>query len=262
MIIENANEKDISVLKKMWKDIFNDPDNYIDLFFDNKMKLKYTFVAREYEQIVSTAYLINSPILTDDNKTIPAFYMCGISTSQEARGKGYARKVIDHCFEFAKNEGAELCYLVPANLSLFDFYKKLGMTPFTYLIKNEFRPEKSENPTFKKDFDGEKMLRIYNKLKFPFKPLRTVDDFSFIHSAYDVYLFENDYIVLEETENLVHVVEQTFGTNNVAKALAYNKKKRLFISAHGTKDDTPYTAVKILNNNIKLSKDGYLNLFL
>lgn len=262
MIIENAKKEDVCVLKQIWKDIFKDDDSYIDLFFEKKMNLKYTFVAREDEEILSTAYLINSPIVKDDSKIIPAFYMCGISTSQQARGKGYARKVIDHSFEFAKNEGAELCYLVPASLSLFDFYKKSGMTPFTYLTKNELQPEKSEIPAFTIDFDGEKMLSIYNKLDYSFKPLRTFNDFLFIHSAYDVYLFENDYIVMEENENSVHVVEQTFSTNDVAKALAYNKKKRLFLSGHGTEDATPYTAVKILNNNIKLPKDGYLNLFL
>lgn len=262
MIIENAKKEDVCTLKQIWKEIFKDPDDYIDLFFDKKMNLEYTFVARKDGEIVSTAYLINSPLVTDDSKIIPAFYMCGISTSQQARGKGYARKVIEYCFEFAKNEGAELCYLVPANLSLFNFYKKVGMTPFTYLVKNELQPQKSEIPDFTKEFDGEKMLSIYNKLDFPFKPLRTYDDFSFIHNAYDVYLFENDYIVIEENENSVHVVEQTFMNDDIAKAIAYIKNKKLFITGYGRADATPYTAVKILNNNIKLPKDGYLNLFL
>ncbi|MBR4030465.1 MAG: GNAT family N-acetyltransferase, partial [Clostridia bacterium] len=88
MIIENAKKEDVCTLKQIWKEIFKDPDDYIDLFFDKKMNLEYTFVARKDGEIVSTAYLINSPLVTDDSKIIPAFYMCGISTSQQARGKG------------------------------------------------------------------------------------------------------------------------------------------------------------------------------
>ena len=51
MEFKTADKKDVPSLKEMWKDIFNDDDGYIDLFFEYKMKSEYTFIAVENGEI-------------------------------------------------------------------------------------------------------------------------------------------------------------------------------------------------------------------
>ncbi len=260
MIIETAKKEDIPELKNLWREIFKDPDDYIENFFLHRMKLDHTFVGRENGEIVSTAYMLKSDLLSNSGKIISAFYMCGISTREEYRGKGYSGKVIEVCFEHAREENADLCYLVPANRSLFDFYKKSGMVPFTSILKQELTPEEGIIPCYSKEFDGNKLLMLYDKMNFRFKVNRTYDDFCYIHKAYEVLTFENDYIVIEENDNFIHIVEQTFLTDDIAKAIAFRRNKPLVVSRPSTDANLPYTVVKILNKNIKPLNNGYINL--
>ncbi len=260
MIIETARKEDVPELKKLWREIFNDTDDYIENFFEYRMKFEDTFVGRENDKIISTSYMLKSDLILASGEIVPAFYMCGISTREEYRGKGYSKKLIEACFNHAKECGADLCYLVPANRPLFDFYKKSGMTPFTSLLKQEITTEKGTIPCYSKEFDGNKLLSLYDRMKFPFKVRRTLDDFRYIHKVYAVLTFENDYIVIEENDKIIHVVEQTFLTYDIAKAIAFERNKNLVVSRPSTDANEPYAAVKILNQNVKPLNNGYINL--
>lgn len=260
MIIETARKEDIPELKNLWREIFKDTDDYIEKFFKYRMKSEHTFVGRENGKIISTAYMLKSDLVLNSGEVVPAFYMCGISTREEYRGKGCSGKVIEACFNHAKECGADLCYLVPANRSLFDFYKKSGMMPFTSLFKQELIVEEGNIPSYTKEFDGSKLLSLYNEMNFLFKIERTIDDFSYINKVYEILTFEDDYIIIEENDNFIYVLEQTFLSDDIAKAIAFKRNKKLVVSRPSTDENSPYTVVKILNKDIKPLNNGYINL--
>ena len=109
MEFKTADKKDIPELKELWKDIFNDDDGYIDLFFEYKMKSEYTFVAVESEEIAGAVYSVYSPLVFENGETMPALYMCGICTKPKYRGRNVAGTLIKNCLEFARNKNIDLC---------------------------------------------------------------------------------------------------------------------------------------------------------
>ena len=144
---------DIPELKRLWKDIFSDSDSYVDLFFEYKMKPECTFIAKENDEIAGAVYSVHSPIVLNSGEVISALYMCGICTKPKYRGRKIASKLIEKCFEFAEKQNVDLCYLIPANLELFEFYEKLGFEKATYINKIEVGTERCEISDFDTGLD-------------------------------------------------------------------------------------------------------------
>ena len=144
MKFTTACTEDIVELKQLWKDVFSDSDGYVDLFFKYKMKPEYTFIAKENNEIAGAVYSVCSPIVLNTGEVISALYMCGICTKPEYRGKKIASTLIENCFEFAEKQNIDLCYLIPANSGLFEFYERLGFEKATYINKTEVAVEKCE----------------------------------------------------------------------------------------------------------------------
>ena len=257
-----ADKKDVPSLKEMWKDVFNDDDGYIDLFLEYKMKPEYTFIAVDNREIVGAVYSIYSPLVLSDGKTIPALYMCGICTKPEYRGEGIAGTLIENCIDFAKDNSIDLCYLIPANLSLFDFYSKFGFEKATYINKVEVETTKGDMPAYKTGYTTE-LLTCYKKLPYSFKPLRSELDFHYISRCYsEVLTFPEGYMITDVDEDTVYVLEQSFNGEEYAKIYAGNKNKKLVVYKPCDGSGTPFAVVKKLNKELNLPEWGYINLML
>lgn len=262
MEFKTADKKDVPELKALWKDIFKDDDGYIDLFFKYKMKPEYTFVAKEKGEITGVVYSVYAPLVLNDRTEIGALYMCGICTKPEYRGKNIASTLINKCFEFAKENNIDLCYLIPANQGLFDFYEKLGFEKATYINKKEVEAEYCKMPEYNKGFD-KLLIECYSNFDMPFKPLRNESEFRYISECYsDVLRFEEGYIVLDEDDRFVYLMEQSFDGVKYAKSYAFLKSKKLIVLESADNSGTPFAVVKKINHSIKLPAWGYINLML
>ncbi len=262
MILSTAKKTDIPELKAMWQEIFKDTDAYLDLFFGSKMEPELTLIVRAENEIAAMLYMVDAPLVTGEGEQIPAFYLCGIATRPAYRGQGLAGKLIESAFALAKEKNAKVCYLIPANLPLFDFYKRFGMECRAYMKKGAFYGEEGVIPPFKTEKDISALQHFYDEMQLPFKPLRTEKDWEYIYACYEsVLLFENGYMVLPEDEEAVYLSEQSFDGFAVAKAIAHQKGKKMIYALPGTKNDTPFAVVKYLCEGITLP-DGYINLML
>ena len=257
-----ATKNDIPALKQLWQEIFKDDDGYIDLFFEYKMKPEYTFVAKENNEIAGAVYSVYAPLVLDDGTEVSALYMCGICTKAEYRGRKIASTLIEECFEFAKSENIDVCYLIPANIGLFDFYEKSGFEKVSYINKVEMLGEPCKLPDFEIGFD-KLLVKQYSKYDMPFKPLRTEAEFMYIDRCYSAVLrFDNGYIVLDEDEKAVYLMEQTFDGTKYAKNFAHDKGKKLIVFEPADTTGTPFAVAKKINSEIKLPGWGYINLML
>lgn len=262
MIFTAAQNEDVAELKEIWRDIFKDTDAYLDLFFNSKMKPEYTMVARNETEIASVVYMVDAPLVLQNGSSIPAFYMCGIATRPNYRGQGLAGELINMAFETAKEKGAKACYLIPANLPLFDFYKSFGMQTFAYMYKAEFDGTQGEIPPYTCEMNISEAKMHYDALPLAFKPFRSEKEWEYIYACYEnVLLFENGYMVLPEEEDCLLLAEQSFDGLEIAKAIAFQKGKKLKVMLPGTNKDTPFAVVRYLDESIALP-DGYINLML
>ena len=108
-------------LKKIWKDIFKDTDEYTELFFSRKVKPENTYTVREGDRIVSMVFAVDEKI-----NGLKAAYICGVATIPEYRGRGLCAKLMKEAEDDLKKRGYDICFLIPESESLFDFYGKMG----------------------------------------------------------------------------------------------------------------------------------------
>ena len=118
-MIEFANKEDVEQIKKLWKNVFGDSDDYIIRYL--KEFLPYVCIYKENRFIKGMVSLI--PITMNDKK---GRYVYAAATEEKSRGRGIATKLLEYAQKFIKQQNEDFLVLVPAEKSLFDFYKKRG----------------------------------------------------------------------------------------------------------------------------------------
>lgn len=263
-MVERANKKDFSQLKQMWKTVFCDTDLYIDLFFSELACPENTYVFREKGEICAMAYALPAPLIFSDGTEIKARYICGIATKTECRNKGMASTLLRKILGDAKAVGVDVCYLIPAEKSLFSYYERFGFTEKSFMCIRTLLPaagafKESEKP------DISRLAAAYNALNYPFKPKRTKEDFERILKAYEVYCKGNDYAVFEQREDELYVLEQTADFSAEMQNIAHLRHlSAVFLLSYAAEEDgnKPFASLCRLNPNVKIPQNGYIQLML
>lgn len=112
ILYTNDSEQIINV----WHNVFGDTKEEIMFFLNNCKNIKCLglFVNGK---LVSMLFLVDCKY-----GNLSGEYIYAVATLKEYRKNGYAAKLI----EFAKEEMKDFLWLIPANLNLFDYYKKFG----------------------------------------------------------------------------------------------------------------------------------------
>lgn len=113
-----AVNNDINSLKELWLSIFEDKKIAVELFFERKFNDNIAYVATENQKVVSMLYLL--PASVNGVKTC---YLYGAATEENYRNQGIMRNLIDFSLE---TSDYDMCVLLPAKESLYNFYTKLG----------------------------------------------------------------------------------------------------------------------------------------
>ncbi len=138
---------------ELWQKIFQDTDQYVNLFFDRVYKKENTLVIRDNGSIISALQMIPYEIKTGD-RIVSAAYVCGVCTHPSKQGKGYMRQLMSEAMDEMRQRKYAITILIPAEPWLFDFYKKFGyVTPINYMLET-YSHKKTEhtapgNYTFK-----------------------------------------------------------------------------------------------------------------
>ncbi|MDR2774058.1 MAG: GNAT family N-acetyltransferase [Tannerella sp.] len=117
----------------LWQDIFQDSDNFTDLFFSRVYKPENTLVIKKDHRIISSLQMVPYEIKTIFG-IIPAAYICGVCTLPSERGKGAMKTLMAEAMEDMHQRGYSISTLIPATPRLFDFYRRFG---YTYPIDHE-----------------------------------------------------------------------------------------------------------------------------
>ncbi|MDR0697710.1 MAG: GNAT family N-acetyltransferase [Tannerella sp.] len=109
----------------LWQDIFQDSNEFIDLFFSRVYKPGNALVIKKDDRIISSLQMIPYEIKTTSG-IIPAAYICGVCTLPSERRKGIMKTLMAEAVEEMHQRGYLISTLIPAEPWLFDFYKKFG----------------------------------------------------------------------------------------------------------------------------------------
>ncbi len=273
MIIK-ADKNMINDLILLWKEAFQDEENYILNYINNYFDK--IIVYTENSIPVAMLSLLDAEIkINGENKSCK--YIYAVATKEEHRGKGISSKLMKHVKSIAdKND--EILVLVPASESLFEFYHKFGFVEYFYifdkyfLIKN-LEPKKYfnividdlkeleyleiRNEVF--DSDGYiswdlKHIKYALNLENRFYKKITIENQYYIIYYYvynqDLYIIETS-LTLDIIETVIFYLSKEYSIKNVfvrMKNVEHKSNKRF--------------AMLYSKNKIDLNKNAYINLVL
>ena len=124
-MIDFAGYSDRKALSDLWQSVFLEDEEITEYFFENIFGDTITPVIRVDGEIASALFLLDCTIGEYKGKCV----YCAM-TNYAHRGKGYMKTLLDYSYEFCKEQGFDFIVLVPAEKSLFEYYKKCGFDYF------------------------------------------------------------------------------------------------------------------------------------
>jgi predicted acetyltransferase len=124
-MIQLADKNTRSYVRNIWKEVFEDDDAYMDLYFDEKYKDENTLVALEDNRVVASLQMLPYEITFYEAK-VPLYYLAGLSTLPDYRNRGLMAQLIQRSHQLMLQRHIPLSILVPAEESLFSYYAGFG----------------------------------------------------------------------------------------------------------------------------------------
>lgn len=106
---------------RLWKEVFGDSDEFISSFINDIYNADNMLCIEQAGKIVSMLHII--PFEMNNSKVA---YIYAVATDADARGQGYATKLIKQAIEKAQAEGYKAIFTLPADEGLRNFYSQFG----------------------------------------------------------------------------------------------------------------------------------------
>lgn len=121
LLTENKNQ-----IKNLWLGNFlDDSENVVNKFLENVFKNKKGVGAFLNNELIAMILFLNSKIIYK-NQNKNAVYFYAVCTNKKYRNHGVIKSLFEYAKECAKEQGFEICFLVPENEELFKMYEKFS----------------------------------------------------------------------------------------------------------------------------------------
>ena len=141
-------DKNQELLRELWEEAFDDPDEFVDYYFENVCKTNKILSAYAGDKLVGMLHL-NPYDVYVDGQIKKSYYVVGVSVTYSMREQGNMKAMMKKALEDVVNEGVEFVFLMPA---LEDYYNNLGFKKvyntktmdFTIIEPEEFERDISD----------------------------------------------------------------------------------------------------------------------
>jgi predicted GNAT superfamily acetyltransferase len=130
---------EISALRALWKEAFGDSDEFLNDFFSTAFSPDRSRRIEENGRILSALYWFDCSY--SGGKLA---YLYAVATAKSARGRGLCRTLMEDTHRHLRSLGYVGAILVPAEPSLYGFYRRMGYADCTSV--REFTVSASNNP--------------------------------------------------------------------------------------------------------------------
>lgn len=155
---------DISRIKEIWSICFGDDDDIIDFYFDTCFSLEDCYVYKKNNSVRAALQMIPC-IVMDGGKEYSAKYMYAACTDPLYQGKGIMSELIKESLDREKNKGTKTVLCVPANGSLFGFYKKFGFTEGLYSSSKKYERQTIEDNAIECEYVLNNNISVLNNVR-------------------------------------------------------------------------------------------------
>lgn len=143
--IRFAENSDIDSLKRLWKSCFGDDDYYIDFFFENRFEPNECLTAFCGRELAGMLFLLPITAVCGEKK-YSARYIYAVCTEPQFRSRSVSTRLLEYAHEYMKKSGVAMSLLVPAEPSLFEYYKKRGFETEFFCREIKIKAEKGDFP--------------------------------------------------------------------------------------------------------------------
>ena len=145
-ITRRATQSDEKALQLMWKTVFGDSDEAIDLFFETYFDPNMTVVADSESGPAAAGYILPVGQLLFGEQSLPyANLPCAmiysVATLPASRGLGHGTAVVNDLIQLGFAEGYKAVVLCPATDSLFEYYSsRTRLRDWFYVCEGRYDP--------------------------------------------------------------------------------------------------------------------------
>lgn len=244
MEIRHPTAKEINQMKTLWKMCFHDPDDYIDFYYKNGYKDSRTLVCVEEDGTVSAMMTVFPSLLYTKTSIYKGGYIYAVATHPQYRRKGYMSLLEEAACRQVQKMGGKYVALVPATISLFEMYKKLGYQTHYNLYYSEVSAEEMEAKS--------SLTNLTDVNESYFIPLRQLYLNSFSESVqFDGYMQHYCYEEMLKTGCRAMSVQNRFGHGHI---VYYLENGELFVKEVGMKKECFEAALFSIAKHLNVSK--------
>ena len=128
MMIRLLRAKDRDQAKALWQIAFDDPQPFLDWYFENRYLPQWSVGAFEGNELISVIH--GTPMaLTAGEGTFPALMTSGVATVPWARGRGHMHEAMELLQTYAQSHGIYALFNHPQRPGA---YARLGFRPSTF----------------------------------------------------------------------------------------------------------------------------------
>ena len=133
--IRSGKDCDAPLEKALWRQVFGDTDEYIQCYFDTCYAPEDMMLLLEGSRLASMLICLPVEIkmptgFRPPNGEAHGSYIYALATAPDARGKGYAHRLLEFTHAHLRERGQTFSVTVPAMDSLFDFFQSAGLSPY------------------------------------------------------------------------------------------------------------------------------------
>lgn len=143
--IRFANKGDFLQIKTLWDLSFPGDKIFDTWFFEHVFSCDKTLVYSVENKVCSMMQVYPYELSIYGN-LYPIYYVYGVCTLPDLRGKGLMSELLEYSFQLGKSEGKIASVLIPQNASLFALYEKFGYQKgfFANIIKVPSKEQRKE----------------------------------------------------------------------------------------------------------------------
>lgn len=124
--IKPAAPADLADIHALWHKGFGDEADFVDSFYQRCCKLEHTFLLREDGALRTMTAAPPVTLCLPDGTEAKSAYIYALTTDPQARGNGFGQILLKYADFYLSEHGTDCAVLVPAEPSLFQFFRAAG----------------------------------------------------------------------------------------------------------------------------------------
>lgn len=143
-MIRKSTIEDIPQLKALWIEVFGDPTEFIDKFFEELYNPDRCLVYETDNRLVATLYLLDASIVVE-SRHHKIYYLYSVATHPAYSGKGIMSKMLDAAYAKTEADGRTALIAIPQDAYAYSFYKKRHFLDCSFY--HQYRMNRSDLPS-------------------------------------------------------------------------------------------------------------------